>query len=218
VGNETDKVKVDNILLGEMLGPPHGTSIVSNRTSLVGVVNGLAYTPTGGEVMPIEVSIVNGTGKMTLTGRLGEVMQESAKIAVTYLRSLPKAYDIPSDIHTAYDIHVHALEGAVSKDGPSAGISLTTALVSAVTNTPVKKGIVMTGEITLKGRVLKIGGLKEKMLAAYKEKMKEIIIPRENLVDLYDIPDNVKESMIIHPVTNIEEVFKIAIPSMAKTK
>ncbi|MCL1830403.1 MAG: endopeptidase La [Oscillospiraceae bacterium] len=214
VSKEVTSVKIDKQKVEEMLGPPNRLSLVSSRQSVVGVANGLAWTPVGGEVMPIEVSVIPGSGNINLTGRLGEVMKESAQIAVTYIRSLPTRYRIPDKILSDFDIHVHALEGAVSKDGPSAGVTLTTALVSAFVGTPVKKGLAMTGEITLKGNVLRIGGLKEKMIAAYKEKIKEIIIPKDNMVDLFDIPQNVKSSMVIHPVSSIEQVLDIAIPKI----
>ena len=214
VSNEAKSVKINKEKVEEFLGPATTSSRVISKRPVIGVVNGLAWTPTGGEVMPIEVSVMNGTGKISLTGRLGDIMKESAQIAVSYIRTLPKAYSIPDNVRTEYDIHIHAPEGAVSKDGPSAGVTLAVALVSAFSSIPVKNSIAMTGEITLKGNVLRIGGLKEKMLAAYKEKIKEIIIPNENMRDLYDIPENVKSSMDIHPVSTIEEVlnFTIQIP------
>ena len=213
VDGEVVSLKVTKEMLEEMLGPPSNySSLLKNDRGVPGIANGLAWTPVGGEVMPIEVSVIPGSGKINLTGRLGDIMKESAQIAVTYVRTLPSYYNVPEKILSEYDIHVHALEGAISKDGPSAGVTLTTALVSAISKKPVKSTIAMTGEISLKGNVLKIGGLKEKMIAAYKEKMKEIIIPKENLPDLYDIPEKVKTSMHIYPVSTIQEVLSIAIP------
>ena len=220
VAGTATSVKVDGSTLEGMLGPKQAKANIASRTNKIGVANGLAWTAFGGVLMPIEVSVFKGTGRLDLTGSLGDVMKESAKIALSYLRSLPLYYNVPKTILSEYDIHIHAPEGAVPKDGPSAGITLTTALVSAVSGFPIRKDIAMTGEITLKGVVLPIGGLKEKMIAAYKEKMKTVIIPKDNLPDLYDVSDTVKSALLIQPVSNIDEVLKVALlfPEEGKNK
>jgi len=220
VGGEAGSIKIDGTLLEDMLGPKHARASIASHTNKIGVANGLAWTAFGGELMPIEVSAFKGTGRLDLTGSLGDIMKESAKIALSYIRSLPLFYSVPNTILSEYDIHIHAPEGAVPKDGPSAGVTLTTALVSAISGFPVKKDIAMTGEITLKGDVLPIGGLKEKMIAAYKEKMKTVIIPKDNLPDLRDISDTVKSAFLIQPVSSIDEVLKTALllPEQGKSK
>ncbi len=211
VAGEDTAVKVNNPEVEKMLGPALNRGSIASHGSEIGVVNGLAWTSVGGEVMPIEVIVVKGTGKIEITGSLGDVMRESAKLAVTYIRTLPAFYKIPADVMTAYDIHIHAPEGAVPKDGPSAGVTLVVALVSAICGIPAKQGIAMTGEITLRGRVLAIGGLREKLIAAYKEKLFNVIIPKENIVDLRDISDEIKGQLNIMPVDRIESVLKQAL-------
>jgi len=177
----------------------------------VGLVTGLAWTEVGGEILSIEASIVPGRGKLIQTGQLGEVMQESVQAALSVVRSRSQSLGIDPDFHQKWDIHVHVPEGATPKDGPSAGIGMCTALVSALTKIPVRSAIAMTGEITLRGRVLPIGGLKEKLLAAHRGGITTVIIPDDNRKDLADIPDNVKGALVIKPVKWIDEVLDIAL-------
>jgi ATP-dependent Lon protease len=184
----------------------------------VGIARGLAWTPVGGDTLSVEVNTMPGTGKMELTGRLGDVMKESAKAAYGYIRSRTKALGIEEDFYKKMDIHIHVPEGAVPKDGPSAGITLATAMISALTGTPVKKEVAMTGEITLRGRVLPIGGLKEKLTAARRAGMKKVIIPYANKSDLAEIHDEVKSSLEIIPVKSMDEVLEIAVRKRKKGK
>ena len=179
----------------------------------VGVVNGLAYTELGGSMLKIEVAVLEGTGKIEITGSLGEVMQESAKIAVSYVRSIAKEYGIDSDFYKTKDIHIHAPEGAVPKDGPSAGVTITTALVSALTGRPVRRTVAMTGEITLRGNVLAIGGLKEKTMAAYNAGVKKVLIPADNEKDLEDIDVLARENLEFIPCRKISTVLAEALCS-----
>jgi len=175
----------------------------------VGVVNGLAWTPVGGDTLQIEVIVVDGTGKIELTGQLGDVMKESVKAGISYIRSRADALGVSSDFYSKKDIHLHVPEGAVPKDGPSAGITIATALVSALTDKPVPQNLAMTGEITLRGRVLPIGGLREKLTAAHRAGIKEIILPSENEKDLDDVPKVVLEALHIQSVSNMAEVIEI---------
>ena len=177
----------------------------------VGQVTGLAWTSVGGELLTIEASMMPGKGKTLHTGQLGEVMQESIHAAMTVVRSRVKALGIAEDFYDKYDFHVHVPEGATPKDGPSAGIGMCTALVSAITQIPVRAEVAMTGEITLRGQVLPIGGLKEKLLAAHRGGIKHVIIPEENKKDLIEIPDNVLRKLTIHPVDKIEQVLELAL-------
>lgn len=177
----------------------------------VGVVNGLAWTSVGGELMQIEASVMEGKGELELTGNLGDVMKESAKTAVSYVRSVSKDYGIDLDFHKTKDIHIHVPEGAVPKDGPSAGVALATVLVSALTNTPIRHDVAMTGEITLRGRDLAIGGLKEKSIAAYKSGVKTVLIPYDNKSDLEEIDDKVKDSLKFIPCKTASEVLSYAL-------
>lgn len=182
-----------------------------SREDEVGVVNGLAYTELGGSMLKIEVAVLDGTGKIEITGSLGEVMQESAKIAVSYVRSIVKEYGIDSDFYKTKDIHIHAPEGAVPKDGPSAGVTMTTALVSALTGRAVRRDVAMTGEITLRGNVLAIGGLKEKTMAAYNAGVKRVLIPIDNMKDLEDIDSLAKDNLEFVPCRKISEVLSEAL-------
>ena len=202
--------KIDAKNIEEYLGPVKfkGDSLSSKNE--VGLVNGLAWTAVGGETLPIEVAVVPGTGKIELTGSLGDVMKESAKIAVTCVRTRAEKLGIDPEFYKKNDIHLHAPEGAVPKDGPSAGITMTTAIVSALTGKPVNRFVAMTGEITLRGKVLPIGGLKEKAMGAYKMGIKTIVIPKENESDIYEIDKTVTDSVNIIPVEYIDEVLEIA--------
>jgi ATP-dependent Lon protease len=189
----------------------HGKGEVEDQ---IGVATGLAYTEMGGDVLAIEVTTMDGTGSLVLTGKLGDVMQESAKAALSYIRSRNKEQsfiDIPSEFYSKHDIHVHIPEGAVPKDGPSAGITVATAMFSAFTGKPVRKDIAMTGEITLRGRVLPIGGLKEKVLAALRADITNIIIPRENEKDLSEIPLEIRKKLSFHLVDNMDKVIELAL-------
>ena len=182
-----------------------------NAEDEIGVVNGLAYTEVGGDLLEIEVAVLDGTGKLELTGSLGDVMKESAHAAVSYVRSRAKELGIPSDFYKTKDIHIHVPEGAIPKDGPSAGVTITTALVSALTGRKVRRDVAMTGEITLRGRVLAIGGLKEKTMAAYLAGVKQVIIPFDNKKDLADIDAEAREHLIFIPCKNADEVLSNAL-------
>jgi len=184
----------------------------------VGQVTGLAWTEVGGELLTIESAIVPGKGKLTITGQLGDVMQESVQAAMTVVRSRAGIFGLDEDFYQKQDIHIHVPEGAIPKDGPSAGIGMCTTLVSALTNIPVKSSVAMTGEITLRGEVLPIGGLKEKLLAAHRGGIKTVLIPHENERDLAEIPKNIKEHLDIHPVKWIDEVLQIALQHMPEAK
>jgi ATP-dependent Lon protease len=181
------------------------------------VVNGLAYSAVGGCITQIEVAVMPGTGKIELTGSLGDVMKESAKTAISFIRSIGEKYGIDNKVWTEKDIHIHAPEGAVPKDGPSAGVTMTTALVSALTNRPVKPDVAMTGEISLRGNVLPIGGLKEKSMAAYKNKMKTVLIPQDNVPDLEKVDEVVKKNIEFIPVSTLDEVLNLALTKPRKS-
>jgi ATP-dependent Lon protease len=176
----------------------------------VGVATGLAWTEVGGELLSIEVTVLSGSGKLSPTGKLGDVMKESAHAALSYVRSRAKAFGLENDFYQKTDIHIHIPEGAVPKDGPSAGITMAIAMVSALTNNPLRHDVAMTGELTLTGKVLPIGGLKEKCLAAYREGILKIILPKENEKDISEIPDKIKKKMKFYPVSNIDEAMKHA--------
>ncbi len=204
-------VKVDLKNLTDMLGQQRYRIDYISDTDEVGVVNGLAWTWAGGEIMQIESSALDGTGKIVLTGSLGDVMKESAQAAVSYIRSISGMLGIDGDFYKTKDIHIHATEGAVPKDGPSAGITIVTAVASALTGIPVRRDIAMTGEVTIRGRVLPIGGLREKTMAAYKCGIKTVIIPRENVKDLEKIDDKVRAALNFIPVSNASEVLNAAL-------
>ncbi len=209
---ETDTVfKIEAKNVEDYLGPRKYKDDSLAAKHEVGLVNGLAWTSVGGELLPIEVAVVPGTGKIELTGSLGDVMKESAKIAVTCVRTRAEKLGIDVEFYKKNDIHIHAPEGAVPKDGPSAGITMTTAIVSALTDKPVNRLVAMTGEITLRGKVLPIGGLKEKSMGAYKMGVKTVIIPKENESDLYEIDSVVKENINFISVETIDEVLEIAM-------
>jgi ATP-dependent Lon protease len=197
--------------LSKYLGVRIFSSETEQEKEMAGVATGVAWTQSGGEVMHVEANAVKGTGKLTLTGKLGDVMKESAQAALTYIRSRAKDYGIPEDFTKETDIHIHIPAGAIPKDGPSAGVTMATALVSALTGAPVRKDITMTGEITLRGRVLPIGGLKEKALAANRAGITEIIIPDQNVKDLEDIPENIRNKMKFHPAKTADQVLDRAL-------
>lgn len=217
VVGECKRVDIDNNCLESYLGPKKYKKELLGTVNEVGVANGLAWTSVGGETLPIEVAVVNGTGKIELTGSLGDVMKESAKTAVTCVRSHAEQLHIEDDFYKKYDIHIHAPEGAVPKDGPSAGVTMATALVSALTNTPVRRDVAMTGEITLRGRILPIGGLKEKSMAAYRLGVNTVIIPEDNKPDLSEIDSTVKDALHFIPVSDFREALSYALVPIEKT-
>ena len=195
----------------EYLGVPRFRPTLAEQQNEVGVATGLAWTEVGGEILVTEATLMPGRGRLTLTGKLGDVMQESAQAAMSYVRSRSDALGLPKDFARKFDVHVHVPEGAIPKDGPSAGITLATALVSAIAGNPVRKDVAMTGEITLRGKVLPIGGVKEKILAAHRAGLKTIIVPKDNEKDLADIPKAVLDSLDIYMVETMDEVLKIAL-------
>jgi len=211
VSGEKKRVTVNSKVLEEMLGKHRYHYGQAEEENQVGVATGLAYTTVGGDTLQIEVSLTPGKGKLILTGKLGEVMKESAQTALSYVRSLSEKLDINTDYFDQNDIHIHVPEGAVPKDGPSAGITMATALVSAISNKPIKREVGMTGEITLRGRVLPIGGLKEKSLGAHRAGLTTIIIPKDNEKDIDDIPESIREQLTFKPVSSAEEVLEIAL-------
>ncbi|MBA2709440.1 MAG: endopeptidase La [Tatlockia sp.] len=210
-GKKVKKVTLSRANIEKYLGVKKYRYGLAEEFDQVGQVTGLAWTSVGGELLTIEASMMNGKGKTTHTGQLGEVMQESIQAAMTVVRSRAKTFDISSDFYEKNDFHIHVPEGATPKDGPSAGIGMCTALVSVVTQIPVRADVAMTGEITLRGQVLPIGGLKEKLLAAHRGGIKHVIIPEDNRKDLDEIPDNVLKKLTIHPVKTIEEVLALAL-------
>ncbi|SNS64891.1 ATP-dependent proteinase. Serine peptidase. MEROPS family S16 [Bacillus sp. OK838] len=211
VSGDKKRVVISEKNVEEFLGKTmfhYGQAEVENQ---VGVANGLAYTSVGGDTLQIEVSLSPGKGKLILTGKLGDVMKESAQAAFSYVRSKTEKLHIDTNFHEKYDIHIHVPEGAVPKDGPSAGITIATALISALTNRPIRKEVGMTGEITLRGRVLPIGGLKEKSLAAHRAGLTKIIIPQNNEKDIDDIPESVRKALTFVPVSHVDEVLEHAL-------
>ncbi|MDN4494522.1 endopeptidase La [Ureibacillus aquaedulcis] len=211
VSGEKKRVTVNSKVLEEMLGKHRYHYGQAETENQVGVATGLAYTTVGGDTLQIEVSLTPGKGKLILTGKLGDVMKESAQTALSYVRSLSDKLEINTDFFDQNDIHIHVPEGAVPKDGPSAGITMATALVSAISNKPIKREVGMTGEITLRGRVLPIGGLKEKSLGAHRAGLTTIIIPKDNEKDIDDIPESIREQLTFKPVSSAEEVLNIAL-------
>lgn len=210
-GTENKKITISARNIKEYLGAPKYKDESGEKQDAVGVVNGLAYTTVGGELLPIEVSVFDGSGKIEMTGSLGNVMKESAQTGVGYVRSKTEDLAIEKDFYKTKDIHFHFPEGAIPKDGPSAGIGITTALISHLTNRKVKGDVAMTGEVTLRGKVLAIGGLREKSMAAYKAGIKTVIIPNDNLPDVSELEDEVKNGIEFIPVRTMDEVLKIAL-------
>jgi len=204
-------IVVDEVDLEEMLGPPKYTASKAEEQNEVGLTNGLAYTDAGGDMLQIEVSVVPGKGGVKITGKLGEVMQESAATAMSYVRSRAQLLGLDKDFYQHIDIHLHVPEGAVPKDGPSAGITMATAITSALTKIAVKRDVAMTGEITLRGRVLPIGGLKEKLLAARIGNIKTVLIPKGNVPDMKKVPKEITQGMKIIPVEHADQVLRLAL-------
>jgi len=208
---ESAPIVVDIPRIKEYLGPPKFRYGMAEEEDQVGAVTGLAWTEVGGDTLVIEVTVMPGSGKLTLTGKLGDVMKESAQAAFSYIRSRAQALGLAADFHEKNDIHIHIPEGAIPKDGPSAGITMATALVSALTGRPVSREVAMTGEITLRGRVLPIGGLKEKSLAAHRAGIRKVLFPRDNERDLRDVPESVSEAVTFVPVAHMDEVLAHAL-------
>src|ERR1041385_2531715 len=211
VEGKSFKEEITGEKVTEYLGVPRFRPSMAEEQNEVGVATGLAWTEVGGELLVSEATLMAGKGKLTLTGKLGDVMQESAQAALSYVRSKAAEFGLPEDFHAKIDIHVHVPEGAIPKDGPSAGITMASTLVSALTKIPVRRDVAMTGEITLRGKVLPIGGVKEKVLAAHRAGVKNIVLPRDNEKDLADIPKNVLDALDLHLVSTMDEVLKIAL-------
>jgi ATP-dependent Lon protease len=195
----------------EFLGVPKYRDSEAHEKSEVGLVTGLAWTEVGGSILTTEVQVLDGKGKLTVTGQLGDVMQESAQAALSYIRSKAHALGLTREFYRSIDLHLHVPEGAIPKDGPSAGITMATALASALAKIPVRRDIAMTGEITLRGKVLPIGGLKEKLLAALRAGIFEAILPKSNEKDVAELPENIKNSMKLHFVDQMDEVLALAL-------
>jgi ATP-dependent Lon protease len=211
VSEDKKRITVTEKKVEELLGRPRFRYGLMEEENQVGAATGLAYTTAGGDTLSIEVSLSPGKGKLTLTGKLGDVMKESAQAAFSYIRSNAEELGVDPNFHEQYDIHIHVPEGATPKDGPSAGITIATALTSALTGRPVRKEVGMTGEITLRGRVLPIGGLKEKSLSAHRAGISTILFPADNDRDLEDIPDTIKQDMTFIKVSHLDEVLKYAL-------
>ncbi|HJY05054.1 MAG TPA: endopeptidase La [Bryobacteraceae bacterium] len=206
-----EKVVVDPPKITELLGPARFRDLELEKSNNIGATTGLAWTEVGGSILTTEAAVMEGRGKMTTTGKLGDVMQESAHAAMSYVRSRAQSLGLPKDFYRHLDIHVHVPEGAIPKDGPSAGITIATSISSALTGIAVRGDIAMTGEITVRGRVLPIGGLKEKLLAAHRHGIMEVILPRDNEKDLAEIPENIRKEMKLHFVTSMDDVLKLAL-------
>jgi ATP-dependent Lon protease len=205
------KVVLNAQTVNEYLGPQKFRDLQADKMNEVGATVGLAWTEVGGTILTTEAAVMEGKGKLQTTGKLGDVMQESAHAAMSYVRSRAHLLGLPREFYRNLDIHVHVPEGAIPKDGPSAGITIATSICSALTNIPVRCTIAMTGEITVRGRVLPIGGLKEKLLAAHRQGIYELVLPKDNEKDLPDIPENIRKEMKLHFVTNMDEVLKLAL-------
>jgi ATP-dependent Lon protease len=210
-GKDGTRYRVTPKNLTKYLGVLKFRSTKREDVNDIGLANGLAVTTYGGDLLATEVTVVPGKGKLVLTGKLGDVMQESAQAAMSYVRSRAESFGLDREFYNKVDIHVHFPEGAIPKDGPSAGITMVTALVSALLRVPVRQDIAMTGEVTLRGRVLPIGGLKEKILAAHRSEIFTAIIPKENAKDLRDIPKRVMKMMTVHEVEHMDDVLRLAL-------
>jgi len=197
--------------LPDLLGPAKFRDLTTDHKNEIGAAIGLAWTAVGGQILTTEATLMEGKGKLTVTGKLGDVMQESAQAALSYIRSRAHQFGLLRDFYRNLDVHLHIPEGAIPKDGPSAGITIATTICSALTKIPVRGDVAMTGEITLRGKVLPIGGLKEKLMAAHRHGIYEAIMPADNQKDLPDIPDNIRNVMKLHFVENMDEVLKIAL-------
>jgi ATP-dependent Lon protease len=206
-----EKTKITSRNLNQLLGPPQFLPDEEQERNEIGVATGLAWTEIGGEVLHVEASTTPGKGSLILTGHLGEVMKESAQAAFTYTRSRGKAYGIKANDLNEKEVHIHVPAGAIPKDGPSAGITMAVSLISALSGIPVKKDVAMTGEITLRGRVLPVGGLKEKALAALRANIKKVVIPYRNKKDLVELPSYLRKKMDFLPVKHMDEVLRIAL-------
>ncbi len=206
-----ERVVINPPTITEMLGPAKFRDMDLDKQNEIGATTGLAWTEVGGSILTTEAAVMEGRGKLTTTGKLGDVMQESAQAAMSYVRSRAQYLGLPKDFYRHLDIHVHVPEGAIPKDGPSAGITIATSICSALTGIPVRCDLAMTGEITVRGRVLPIGGLKEKLLAAHRQGIREIVLPKENERDLADIPENIRKDMKLHFTFSMDEVLKFAL-------
>jgi ATP-dependent Lon protease len=211
LGEATKAIRIDADLAREMLGPERYRETARSGVRVIGNAIGLAWTEVGGEVLNVEVRTMPGKGDLILTGKLGDVMKESARTALSYIRSLAGALPLDAEQAGRLDIHVHLPEGAIPKDGPSAGITLATSLASALTSIPARQDVAMTGEVTLHGRVLKIGGLKEKVLAAHRNGIRQVIIPHDNIAELEEIPLEIRKKITFHPVDSLEQVLEIIL-------
>jgi len=218
VESKKEKFRITKKQVGEHLGAPRFHSELAERTTKPGVVTGLAWTAAGGDILFVESTRMNGKGKLTLTGQLGDVMKESATAALTFVRAHATEYGIDPEFNDTSDIHVHVPAGAIPKDGPSAGVSMVTSLVSILSGIPVKAKLAMTGEITLRGNVLPIGGVKEKVTAAHRSGIKEVILPEHNRKDLEDVPKHVAKDLTFHFAKEIKDVLRIAVPGVVKTR
>ena len=218
VGEEAQKVVINGENITDFLGVKKFRPETIEKDDCVGLVNGLAWTSVGGDMLQVEVAVLDGNGKIELTGNLGDVMKESAKAAISFVRSCTEKYGIDHDFYKTKDIHIHVPEGAVPKDGPSAGVTLTTAIISALSGIPVRRDVAMTGEITLRGRVLAIGGLREKTMAAYRAGVKTVLIPEDNLPDLEEVDPVVKKAITFVPAKEVETVLETALARPAESK
>jgi ATP-dependent Lon protease len=210
-GADAVKLEITAANAGEYLGILKYREFWLEKHNEVGLATGLAWTEVGGTVLSVETTIMEGKGRPILTGKLGDVMQESAQAAMSYIRSRSALLGLAKDFYRTLDIHVHVPEGAIPKDGPSAGITICTSIVSALTRIPVRCDVAMTGEITLRGKVLPIGGIKEKLLAAHRMGLRTILVPKDNEKDLPDIPQEILASLTVHPVETMDEVLQIAL-------
>jgi len=217
---EEKSINLKEKMLDDFLGVRKYKPETVSQGYEIGIANGLAWTTTGGTILEVEVNVLSGTGKLELTGNLGDVMKESAQAAVSYIRSRADKLGIPADFYNTHDIHIHFPEGAIPKDGPSAGITMCIAVISALSGAPTRRDIAMTGEITLRGRILRIGGLKEKTMAALRAGIKTVIIPAENEPDLDEIDQIVRRDLNFITTDNIDDILNIALDfsTVAKDK